>query len=312
MEPTMDSQDGAIRKLLETCRPGAALSRGNLTVVPLFGPPCGPEVTLLRDALRDGSAEITEVGEQGSVNLLLVRNRGDRPLLLLDGDLVVGGKQNRVVNATFLVGARSEARIPVSCVEHGRWRHEGKRFEASAASLNLGLKSAKFARLMESLKRDGRYDADQGAVWDDVASYSARRGVASRTDALADAVEVSLPGAEQLAQGIRPAEGQTGLAVFINGRFAGLDLFGRPAVLAAAHDALVRASALEAMDQAGGTRAARRVSARAVLGRLARSAKAGHPAPGEGTSVLLEDRRLAGCALVSPDGPVHLAAFAVR
>lgn len=304
-------RESVIGKFLEGCRAGSAVSFGNLTVVPILGEPSGPAVQVLREALRTGGAEVSEVSEQGSVNQLLVRNRADLPLLLLDGDLVVGGKQNRVLNATFLVGARSEARVPVSCVEHGRWRHEGRRFEASAASLNLGLKSAKFARLKESLKRTGEYDADQGAVWDDVRRYTERRGAMSRTAALADAVRQDLPDAEAAVGRIRPLAGQTGLMAFVNGRLAGLDVFGRPEVYAAAHDGLVRACALEAIDRGPGTRPARRTAGRAVFARLAKSARTSRPAPGEGTSVLLEDRRIAGCALVAGDGVVHLAAYAV-
>jgi len=47
-----------------------------------------------------------------------VANGADRPLLLLDGEELIGAKQNRILNTTVLVAAHTEVTIPVSCVAH--------------------------------------------------------------------------------------------------------------------------------------------------------------------------------------------------
>ena len=62
------------------------------------------------------------MSEQGSVPALRVVNRGLHPILIVDGEELVGAKQNRVVNLAILVAAQSAFTIPVSCVEAGRWR----------------------------------------------------------------------------------------------------------------------------------------------------------------------------------------------
>ena len=81
-----------------------------------------PDYRTLDEGLKVGGVEITEVSEQGSVPELRVVNRGLHPILIVDGEELIGAKQNRVVNLTILVAPQSKLTIPVSCVEAGRWR----------------------------------------------------------------------------------------------------------------------------------------------------------------------------------------------
>src|SRR4029079_2541415 len=69
------------------------------------------EYVVLDEALSDGVVEITEVSEQGSVPDLKFVNRGARPVLIVDGEELLGAKQNRVVNLSILVAANSELTI---------------------------------------------------------------------------------------------------------------------------------------------------------------------------------------------------------
>ena len=64
----------------------------------------------------------------GSVPELLAHNPLDASVLLYDGEELIGAKQNRILNVTVLVAAASETRIPVSCVEEGRWRARSRHF----------------------------------------------------------------------------------------------------------------------------------------------------------------------------------------
>src|SRR3954453_12433083 len=93
---------------------------GPLTVFPLFGPE--PQLDYL--AFAQGlEREVTVHELQGgaSVNDLTVFNPTDRPVLLYDGEEVLGAQQNRTFDVSILVGVGSKLDVPVSCVEHGRW-----------------------------------------------------------------------------------------------------------------------------------------------------------------------------------------------
>jgi hypothetical protein len=93
----------------------------------------------LDDGLASGEVQVREQGTEGmvrnrdggirpaysdgaSVNQLVLINRSKRPLLLLAGELVSGGKQDRIIGKDRLVPAGSEPLpLDVYCVEHGRW-----------------------------------------------------------------------------------------------------------------------------------------------------------------------------------------------
>jgi len=97
---------------------GPSRSFENLSILPLLrNEEWPPDYVTLDEALAGGSVAITELGDGGSVPELLVTNSGQMPVLLLDGEELVGAKQNRVLNLTILVAAQSTLTIPVSCVE---------------------------------------------------------------------------------------------------------------------------------------------------------------------------------------------------
>ena len=85
----------------------------------------------LEEALKQGFIEITEISEGGSVPDLEVSNKSHEDVIILDGEELIGAKQNRIVNTTIVVAATSKLKIPVSCVEQRRWRYSSPSFSAS-------------------------------------------------------------------------------------------------------------------------------------------------------------------------------------
>ncbi len=101
----------------------------NFAAIPLFHPADGsPHYVTLKQALEQGALTVTEVGHEGSVPELKVVNKGDTAVLLLDGEELIGAKQNRVLNTTILLAGHTETIIPVSCTEHGRWSYRSSSF----------------------------------------------------------------------------------------------------------------------------------------------------------------------------------------
>ena len=86
-----------------------------------------------RRGRRRGALEVSEVSDGGSVPSLKVTNKGEKAVFLMAGEHLQGGKQNRVVNASILIGAKSEVPIPVSCVERGRWAYRAAHFAGSGS-----------------------------------------------------------------------------------------------------------------------------------------------------------------------------------
>lgn len=75
------------------------------------------DYVLAQDALEDGTLTVKEISDSGKVNKLIVQNKGDKRVLLLDGEELIGAKQNRILNTTILIEANVTQKIPISCVE---------------------------------------------------------------------------------------------------------------------------------------------------------------------------------------------------
>jgi hypothetical protein len=256
---------------------------------------------------------VTEVSEGGSVPELKVTNSLDVMLLLIDGQELIGAKQNRILNTDVLVAAKGTLRIPVSCVEQGRWRHVSPQFSPGRAA-SFRTRSGKSPRVHDSLKAGRRHDADQAAVWDEVGASLSAAAAVSPTMALSDAYAqqraelISFRGSLQL-----PAEA-VGAAVFHGTRLAGLDLFDRHATLAYFWEALVDGYAIDLLQvRVAGPDPSHSADAQLVREALERAAAAiweQFPSPGVGRDHRLEDSALTGSALVWEDQVVvHMQLF---
>jgi hypothetical protein len=124
-----------ITAALDHVEVGTPVIAANLAMYPLLLPEdSAPGYLTLDEALAAGLASVTEVSESGSVPELLVTNGAKQPVLILDGEELVGTKQNRIVNLTILVAAAQTLRIPVSCVEAGRRVRRSREFAAASSS----------------------------------------------------------------------------------------------------------------------------------------------------------------------------------
>jgi len=145
-----------IDKTLSALSIGEPTTYRNLAVFPLFGSEARTtDYLTLDEGLKQGACRVTEISEGGSVPELAFENPSDHRILLLDGEELIGARQNRVLNITILVGAGQKIVIPVSCVEQGRWSWASRDF-ASA-------KWAMYARGRQNRDR-GTFISDHSAV----------------------------------------------------------------------------------------------------------------------------------------------------
>lgn len=226
---------------------GPPLTFANLTMLPLLRH--GEQVTTyltLDEAVATGRFRVTEVSEGGHVPELRVRNDLDTPVLLLDGEELVGAKQNRVVNLTILVPAHASLTIPVSCVEAGRWHRVSEAFAGSERALFMEARAHKTRQVSRSLAMGEVPYADQGDVWDRIGHRVALSGAPAPTAAMADVFQARQKDIEDYVGALPPAEGQAGAAFAIAGRLAGVEWFDASATLHKLLPKIVSSYALDA------------------------------------------------------------------
>ncbi len=309
----------------------------HLTMIPLLAPrtsDLGPRSSdlgyvILDDALASGTAEVTEISEHGSVPELKFLNRGENPVLIVDGEELVGAKQNRVVNLTILVAAHANLTIPVSCVEAGRWRAKSRAFAAAPRAQFAKGRAKRVAQVTQSLRDRGDRLSDQAAVWADIAEKSARLSAFSPTAAMEAIYVDNSASIDAYVDACKPVDGQVGAVFVVDGTVVGFDLFDDERALRKLLPKLVRSAAVEAIDTNDG-RVARsatrdfsradastngtalpRTLARQFLAVVASAPQHHAKAVGLGADVRLTAQGLAGAARGVDQHVVHAAAFAL-
>ncbi|MCC6489493.1 MAG: HIRAN domain-containing protein [Candidatus Hydrogenedentes bacterium] len=235
-----------VRDALLGLRLGAPVGYDRLQLFPLYGGNGhARHHAILSEAIEGGTAEVREVSDVGSVPELMVVNRGDRPLLIPEGEILSGAKQNRVVNITVLVAEKSELVIPVSCVERGRWSKVSPGFRAThfAPPRARGRKSA---GVMAQRNACGRPVSDQGRLWDNVAEYLDRAGAHSGTDSLIDAYEQARERLNAYRKHVRLPDDARGAVIALGGKVVGVEVFGTHDMLAGLWERLSEAYFFEA------------------------------------------------------------------
>lgn len=194
------------------------LSSGPLTSFPFS--PAGP-------AIRSGGLVISEVTAMGSVGQLAALSKTADYLLLTDADILIGAKQNRIVNRSVLLAPAGKTIIDVSCVERLRWDYRSSSFSTPGSVADPDLRGRK-AGIFASMKTDTDMPSPdaQGMVWDHVSRNLVSEGHASPTESYSELLRFRLAKAETAFPDCNPEQGCNGLAVLLDGKVITADLFG--------------------------------------------------------------------------------------
>jgi len=154
-------------KALKLAKP---ITYKNLTIFPLINSmPQHTSYATLDQAMKNGWLTIREVGN-GEVNLVELKNIGKKVVFIMTGEMISGAKQDRMLKDDVLIPPKSDwIRIPVYCVEHGRWTSVSPAFKSSGLVVP------------NELRQRARITENQSQVWDAIASSQDRLGITSRT-----------------------------------------------------------------------------------------------------------------------------------
>jgi hypothetical protein len=250
------------------------ISSGNLTIFPVVARQTHDTAAFLTldEGVRTGAVVITEANQvaplvrrpgprpqngSAEVNRLVLINNSSRPLLLLAGEIVTGGNQDRVIGADRIVAPKSDpVDLSVFCVEPGRWVERSKNFSSMNGQM-----------AQPSVRRPAMDSKDQGEVWANVGASN--RAMAKAAPAATETVEVTSSYAGVMNSGVvngsidkvaapiiqdyqhllRQLKDRkaTGVVVAIGGRIVWADIFASPDLLEAYWSKLVRSYAAEAL-----------------------------------------------------------------
>lgn len=267
-----------------------------------------PPYVLVSSALKRGTAVVEEVSDEGSVPNISVVNRGARPLLVPEGEILVGEKQNRVVNVAVLVAAAARFTLPVTCVEQGRWGRTAKRGFRSEYFSPPHLRSLKLRSVHESRNAGRGHRSDQGSIWGAVMRSLVRTDTESSTMDLTDALKKAKDRARSVRKNLALPKDACGVLAGVNGEVVGLDLFDVPSTLSHLWNRLSESYLYALFETEGGARTTKK-SASEFLRRVAAAAKPTGDSLGLGTELVIEEEEVVGHGLWYEGGVRHLSAF---
>jgi hypothetical protein len=241
------------------------------------------------------------VDEAGSVPELLVENPLETNVLLYDGEELVGAKQNRLVSVSVLVPTAATTRIPVACVEEGRWSRRSAAMSAAGHAAYPELRRRKAERLSGDPFALG---VAQGEVWASVAEKAHRLGAHSPTRAQDDLYRARGRELSKLRAAFPLQPGQSG-ALFALGEEACLDYVSRPDAFARLYPKLLDGYLLDAIERLDTV--PRRVED--FLKRAEAAPRSRRRSVGLGEDVRLRGDRVVGSALELHGELVQLCAF---
>ena len=250
--------------------------------------------------------EIKEL-EHSTVNTVSCKNDSVTPLILIDGDEITGAMQNRIINDTLLIPAKSTINIPVSCTEHGRWHTKGegaesRTFKPSLYSANHSTRSRKSRASYE--ERDY-----QGEVWDSISEFESRSNFKSMTSALNNSYENLKDKQNDYLSKFHIEDGQNGVIFIVNGEVKGLELFYNHSIYKEYHEKLCRSYIIEAIVEKKSVDNIDRLKLMKVLENISQSEFKSKKSIGLGDNLKFSNDFGSGSGLVWEDELIHMTFF---
>lgn len=292
---------------------GSVQAYRNLAVFPVLesGNP-GLEYKTLATALKEEALLVSEASESGTVPEILVINKTDLPVLILDGEELRGAKQNRASNTTVLVPAHGQIKLNVSCTERGRWHYDSERFSDSGVVMARQVRCAKSASVSEGFRERREARSNQGEVWEEIERLHETTRTDSPTRAMRDAFESQRPALDACLDAFSLVEGQCGFVFAANGTVMGMDLLSRPQAYREVHSRLLGSYVMEMLtgpDTTIGTPDENIV--RQFIERILSGEVEAYPSAGLGEDVRIQGADVCGSALVHEQTCIHAALFAL-
>ena len=293
---------------LERAAVGRPITRLGISLFPVYLPGNDlPEI-----ATGPNSGLVIEELAASTVPFLEVTNPTNRLVLIPEGEQLIGGLQDRLLNTSVLVAPSTNLQIPVSCLEQGRWG-DRRNFDRGRAFAPRRTRRSKNASVADSIRQGGPRRSDQAAVWNTIDRELAHLGVNSPTRAVRDAdgfVRRSRQRSAAIEGLLRrgPLPGQCGVAVTHGRRVVAVEVFGNHGLLVAHWEGLVR-SHLTERPTANGHPSATRTLHR--IKRFANAPAVANPGVGLGTELHVNAGRIVGQVLTHRGSIVHACGFMI-
>jgi hypothetical protein len=186
-----------------------------------------PRFVSADEALKSGQVVIRET-DGGVVQKVEAWNRGREFVIILEGDTLVGAKQNRVVAHSVIVPPGRRVKVPVGCMERGRWSRGLGAFDLGAVKMASSMRRASVSEKVASRRLGLGPQLDQAGLWGRVAECLSTEGLRSDTSDYHRVIEERERDIHEVIDRVVPVSDQVGMVFLWQGRLLGIELTGHP------------------------------------------------------------------------------------
>lgn len=221
---------------------GKPVTHGIMAVYPIIRKvPSKIGAYLTLDEATDQKLVVIKEEGSGNVPAVIVSNKGKLPVFISAGEVIIGGKQDRMVAYDVIIEAGKEMTIEVRCVEQGRWHSDNYEFESGKSS--GGVKTRVAVQF-----------AQQGDVWNAVAKQNDKLSVrpASGTYNAALSKPSVKKEADEYGKVILPSLNDrncVGMVVVMNGKIQAIEIFGNPGMFAKLKEKLLKSYVMDTIGE---------------------------------------------------------------
>ncbi len=298
-------------KTLNSFEIGEPVKTANLEMIPLFNTlKSKTKYITLKEGLEKETLEIVEKNNSGTVAELRVINKGNKRVLLLDGEELAGAKQNRILNTTILLKKYSDTLIPVSCTEAGRWHYKTRKFYDSDVMAIPELREKKTASVSFSLSSNDDFHSNQREIWNEVNYMLDDYAVGSSpTQAMKDAYREKEKDVENYLKEINSQKNQQGFIIVINNKIVGMDYLSSSAAFKKLFAKLLKSYAMQAIKKVEKTKPIPKQQINSFINNIKQVEISKFKSPGHGYDLRISGNNINGNALQYRKEIIHLAVF---
>lgn len=266
------------------------------------------DILPLKKGLQMGLVKIDEL-KNADVNKLNVTNNAITPLLILDGEELIGAKQNRIANATYIIPPKTNMQIRVSCTEAGRWKYTTNHFKYSGHFAEANLRKAKAQDVTKSLKTSGTRKSNQARIWNHISEVSNNLKVESKTSAMREIYTNNKAKINKYLDNFKDENNTIGSIILINNEVSGIELLFNTTLYKENHRKLIESYIPEAIQRKNEDHNNKSIDVDEFINEIITSKIEEYKPDGIGVDVRVESEDIIGSTILLENNPINASFF---
>ncbi len=279
----------------------------NIRLFPITGEIGHDGFTTLEEGIS--SKEIVIEDTRG-VNEVTIRNLSEQQFFAIDGEEIIGARQNRILNTDVYIEPHREYTVPVTCIEQHRWSG-GQTFAEAGFAVTPSLRSTLALSVNASLNQKKGFISNQSLIWSKIENTLKSTRISSMTSSFHDVYKTLGDMVNELMEGFDSIKDAVGFAAFINDRFIAMDIFASNSLYQKFEKKLLKSYILDGYIRKYTREQGISISPDSIIKNIANTECKTFNSPTKGTELRGLSEGIIVKAYLLEENPLHVSAFAI-